>query len=124
MGKIADKAMEVSDTLDAQARAKYIQQVMEWEECDYEEAYYLCIGRTDPKEPKYTLGYKMSSPVWAMAMFGQLRKKKREQARENFKQLLDPDELELFEKELDADAATEEFKHKYKEEKKNKGVKE
>lgn len=117
MGKLQDKAMELSDQADAQARLEYIQKVMKWEECDYETAYCICTGKTDPKEPEYTLGYKMASPVWSMAMFGQLRKKKREQARDNFRKLLDEDELALFD-EYVTEETEKQFKTAYKEEKK------
>ena len=97
---IKDKAYEAIDASDAMARNKFIQWVMKEEDCSYEEAYAICTRRTDPVEPEYSLGYKMASPVYQIAMNKQLRKSKREQAIENFKAMLEPDELELFEKEV------------------------
>ena len=52
-------------------------------------------------------------------MNAQLRKSKREQAIENFKQMLEPDELELFEKEV----LTKDTRKMWKEEKKKQKVK-
>lgn len=121
---LKDKAMELRDTSAAQARSEYIAKVMKWEEVDYETAYYICIGRTDPKEPEYTLGYKMADPVLMLAMFGQMRKKKREQARDNFRRELDEDELKLFEEYVNKDDTEKQWKKSYKEEKKRKGVRE
>ena len=98
--KIKEKAWQGIDASDAMARAKFIEWVMKEEDCSYEEAYAICTRRTDPVEPEYSLGYKMASPVYQIAMNKQLRKSKREQAIENFKQLLEPDELEIFEREV------------------------
>lgn len=124
MGKITDKVMEVSDNLDMQARSRFLQQVMKDEEIDYETAWALCTGKTDPVEPEFTLAYKMSSPAWMMAMFGQHSRRKREQARDNFRKQLDDDELRLFEEYVDNEENTDKFKKKLKDEKKRKGVKE
>ena len=118
--KIKEKAWQGIDASDAMARAKFIEWVMEEEDCDYETAYALCTRRTDPVEPEYSLGYKMASPVYQVAMNAQLRKSKREQAIENFKQMLEPDELELFEKEV----LTKDTRKIWKEEKKKQKVKE
>lgn len=120
--KLKDKALELSDQLSGQARMEFIQWVMKEEDVNYETAYYICIGRTDPKEPEYTLGYKLADPVWQLALHGQ-RKKKREQARENFRKLLDEDELELFDK-MDEEQVSADFKGALRRKKKEKGVKE
>ena len=112
--KIKEKAWQGIDASDAMARAKFIEWVMNEEDCDYETAYALCTRRTDPVEPEYSLGYKMASPVYQVAMNAQLRKSKREQAIENFKQMLEPDELELFEREV----LTKDTRKMWKEEKK------
>ena len=114
-----DKVWEISDKADAVDRSKYIEWVMKEEDCDYETAYALCTRRTDPVEPEYSLGYKMASPVYQVAMNAQLRKSKREQAIENFKAMLEPDELELFEKEV----LTKDTRKMWKEEKKKQKVK-
>lgn len=117
--KIKEKAWQGIDASDAMARAKFIEWVMKEEDCDYETAYALCTRHTDPVEPEYSLGYKMASPVYQVAMNAQLRKSKREQAIENFKAMLEPDELELFEKEV----LTKDTRKMWKEEKKKQKVK-
>lgn len=100
MGKIRNivtqKAEDARNTLAGEAQMRFIRQVMEWEEVDFTTAQAICLGNTDPVEWEYTLGYKMSDPVFQMAMNGQVRKKARDQARENFKKTLTPEELEIF----------------------------
>ena len=119
-----DKARQFMDATDAQAKAEFIQKVMKWEEVDYETAFYIVSGKTDPREPEYTLGYKMASPVWMDAMFGQLSKKKREMARDNFRKLLEEDELQLFNEYVIEKETRAEYKAAMKEAKKRKGVNE
>ena len=117
-----DKVWEISDKADAIDRSKYIEWVMKEEDCNYETAWSLCTRHTDPVEPKYSLGYRMASPAYQMAM-NQKNKAKREIAIERFKQMLEPDELELFEKEvltMDTRKMWEEEKRKQKKEKKQK----
>lgn len=113
-----DKARQFMDATDARAKANFIQKVMKWEEVDYETAFYIVSGKTDPREPEYTLGYKMASPVWMDAMFGQISKKKREQARDNFRKLLEDDELQLFNEYVIEDETRKEYKAALKAEKK------
>lgn len=91
-----EKAWQLHDTLQATAQADFIAKVMKWENCSYEEAHAICTGNTIPKEPEYTLGFKMCDPLMQLAMNAQLRKKDREEAISNFKKTLDPDELNLF----------------------------
>ena len=116
---LKNKIWEGIDASDAMARSRFIEWVMKEEECDYETAYALCTRHTDPVEPEYSLGYKMASPVYQVAMNAQARRSKREQAIENFKQMLEPDELEIFEKEV----LTKDTRKMWKEEKKKQKVK-
>lgn len=116
---LKDKIWEGIDASDAMARSRFIQWVMEEEDCDYETAYALCTRHTDPVEPEYSLGYKMSSPVYQAAMNAQVRRSAREQAIENFKQMLEPDELEIFEREV----ITKDTRKMWMEEKKKQKVK-
>lgn len=116
---LKEKAWQGIDASDALARAKFIEWVMKEENCDYEEAYLLCTRHTDPVEPEYSLGYKMCSPVYQIAMNVQVRKSKRLQAIENFKEMLEPDELEIFER----DVLTKDLRQMWKEEKKKQKVK-
>lgn len=117
---LKNKIWEGIDASDAMARSRFIEWVMKEEDCDYETAYALCTRHTDPVEPEYSLGYKMASPVYQVAMNAQVRRSKREQAIENFKQMLEPDELEIFEKEV----LTKDTRKMWKEEKKKQKVKE
>jgi hypothetical protein len=116
---LKNKIWEGIDASDAMARSRFIEWVMKEEDCDYETAYALCTRHTYPVEPEYSLGYKMASPVYQVAMNAQVRRSKREQAIENFKQMLEPDELELFEKEV----LTKDTRKMWKEEKKKQKVK-
>lgn len=116
---LKNKIWEGIDASDAMARSRFIEWVMKEEDCDYETAYALCTRHTDPVEPEYSLGYKMASPVYQVAMNAQVRRSKREQAIENFKQMLEPDELEIFER----DVLTKDLRKMWKEEKKKQKVK-
>lgn len=104
MGKIrtltTDKAFELHDKLQGEAQVKFIQHVMKEEEVDWDMAYAICIGRCEPREPEYTLGYKLSDPMMLLAMFKQPGRKARAQAVANFEEGLEPDELELFRSEV------------------------
>lgn len=100
MGKLRvmaeERAWELHDRLQSEAQTKFIYQVMEDEDVDWTVARAICLGRTDPKEPEYTLGYKLADPMIMMAMFSQPGRKARQQAIENFEKDLDEDELRLF----------------------------
>lgn len=98
--KTEEAAIGLQTQLAAQAQIKYVYKVMEWEECDWEEALAICTRRTDPLEPQYSLGYKLADPVWQLAIFGQHNKKKRENAILNFEDLLEEDELKIFREEV------------------------
>lgn len=119
---IEDKAITLRNTSAAQAKAEYIQKVMKWEEVDYETAFYIVNGRTDPREPEYTLGYKMADPIMMMAMFGQISKKKREMARDQFRKGLEDDELQLFNDYVNKNDVDKEWKTEYKAAKKGRSA--
>ena len=120
--KIEEKAMDTQQMLAAQAQGKYISWLMKEEDCDYEEALAIVQGRTDPLEPKYMLGYKLSDPVWMIAIFKQHGKEKRLKAARNFSELLSDEERILFWNEVFDEKNAKAFKKKYKEEKKKQGV--
>lgn len=115
--KIEDKAWQLTDTLAAQARSKYISWIMKEEEVDYETAVALATGKTDPIEYEFTLGYKLADPILQIAMSAQPGRKNRELAIANFEKTLEPEELKLFRESCGADARKH-FKQKLKEEKK------
>lgn len=124
MGKIRtiskDVAWDLHDKLQAEGQIRFINWVMKEEEVDWEMACAICTGRAEPREPEYTLGYKLADPMYMMAMNAQASKKKRQQAIENFEKTLEPDELELFRKDVLGTSTAEKFKAALKREKKKK----
>lgn len=119
--RIEQKAIEVQSQAAGIAQNKFIQWVMEEEDCSYEEAYAICTRHTDPVDPEYSLGFKLSDPVWQMAIFKQRKAENRAKAAENFRQLLEPDEIDLFNKQVMTEENAKKFKKEYKEKKKQKG---
>lgn len=81
-------------------QSKFIQDVAEWEGVSFEEAQAICHGETWPVQYEYTLGYKLSDPIWSIGISLQPGKKARERAIENFKKQLCAEELALFEQEV------------------------
>lgn len=120
--KIEQKAMETQQILATQAQGKYLGWLMKEEQCDYEEAIAIVTGNTEPKEPEYMLGYKLSDPVWMIAIFKQGGKKNRIAAAHNFSELLSDEEKEIFWNEVFDEKTAKKFKKKLKEEKKKKGI--
>ena len=121
--KIEDKAMETQQTLAAQAQAKYLTWLMKEEECGYEEALAIVQGRTDPIEYEYMLGYKLSDPVWMIAIFKQAGKGRRLQAAKNFcEQMLTDDEKIIFWRDVFDEKTCKKFKKQYKKAKKEHGI--
>ena len=124
MGKIRtiseEKAWELHDRLQGEAQVRFISFVMKEEDVDWNTAYAICTGHTDPKEPEYTLGFKLADPMGMMAMNAQLSKKKRAQAIENFEKTLDEDELKLFREEVCTTSTADKFKAALKRERKKK----
>ncbi len=121
--KIEEKAIETQQTLAAHAQMKYLNWLMKEEECSYEEAIAIVQGLTDPREPEYMLGYKLSDPVVMIAIFKQHGKNNRLAAARNFAATLDEDERILFWNEVFDEKNAKQFKKKYKEEGKKKGLK-
>lgn len=117
--KIEEKAMETQQTLAIHAQGQYIKWLMKEEEVDYETAMAIVQGRTDPAEPEYTLGYKLSDPVWMIALFKQPGKNNRLKAARNFSDLLNDEERKIFWSEVFDEKNAKQFKKKFKEEKKS-----
>lgn len=84
-----EKILEMNDKLDFEARAQFVSAVAEDEGVSIEEAYRLCQD-----VPKYSLGFKMASPAM-------LRMASSKKYVKRFKELLSPEELEIFEKEVE-----------------------
>lgn len=117
MGKIKDQAVEKAERLQwelaSAAKAKFYNQVMEWESCSYEEAVKMCTGESDPIRPDYTLGLKLSDPLLQMSMSLQ-GKKRRAEAVERFRATLTPEELKLYDEEVAPMSMGKKFKEALK----------
>ena len=120
--KIEQKAMDTQSALAAQAQAKYLKWLMNEEQCSYEEALAIVEGRTDPLEPEYMLGFKLSDPVVILAIFKQIGKKNRLAAAQNFAMGLSDEEKIIFWGDVFDEKNARQFKKKYKDEKKKKGI--
>lgn len=93
------QAMDLTKVLESRAQLNFIKWVAKEKKIDFYQAQLICHGKTDPIEWEYTLGYKMSNPVYMIAMNLQ-RKANREKAMENFKKELTPEEREIFERDV------------------------
>lgn len=120
--KIEQKAMDTQSALAAQAQAKYLKWLMNEEQCSYEEALAIVEGCTDPLEPEYMLGFKLSDPVVILAIFKQIGKKNRLAAAQNFAMGLSDEEKIIFWRDVFDEKNARQFKKKYKNEKKKKGI--
>lgn len=120
-GKISDvkeagweKIESVNDNLDIQSQYKFVQAIMKDENVDYETAIEMCTVRSPKWEPKYSLGYKMAPPHIVVMLAT-------EKGKAAFKRDLEPEELQLFEDEIQTmnmkDAMLEEWKKQRKEKK-------
>jgi len=118
MGRIkgwaTDKAYDLQASMASQARMRYIGDVMMWEDVDYDTAVAICTGRTDPVEHEYTLGYKMCDPIYLLAMSAQASRKRREAAVLHFEELLSPEELDIFRRDVMDRGFRETFKKSLK----------
>lgn len=75
--------------LDQESRSRYIQKIMKEDGVDYDEAWRLVR-----EEPKYSMGYKMCSPAVVLML-------KSSRGKETFRSMLTPEELEIFDNEVD-----------------------
>ena len=111
-------AQTLTDQLAIKAQRDFIADVMEWEEVDYETAWAICLGQTDPVEYEYTLGFKLANPVLQLALFHQRSKIRRKQAADNFARELSDPERELFYSEVFDEKNAKAFKDALKKKKK------
>ena len=94
--KIEEKSLDVADNLTMQSQARYLNWLCNEEQIDMNEAIAIVTGNTEPREPEYMLGYKLANPTLCIALWAQFPRSRREQAAENFRKQLCPEELELF----------------------------
>lgn len=110
-GAVWEKVEDVNDQMDAIERSKFLSKICEDEKCSLDDASLMCTVHSPKWEPKYSLGYKMASPS-VMAMLAMKKGK------EAFKRGLEPEELILFEDEIEhmdvGKAMVEEFKKQKK----------
>ena len=112
-----DKAQLLTDNLQVQAQGKFIKWLMEEEDVDYETAWAIVEGRTDPPEYEYMLGFKLANPVLQLALFSQISKERRKQAAANFAAGLSDPERELFYSQVFDEKNAKKFKDALKKEK-------
>lgn len=91
-----EKALEVSDQMDAQTQMRYIQKVADDEGWTFEEAIRKCCGSDEEKDPKYSMGYKMASP--AMLIFIKSKKSNSDYFKEHY---LNDKERAIYEAEVE-----------------------
>lgn len=102
-----DKLEEWNRVLDDESIRRYIAQIQKEDGVSYEEAWRLVR-----EEPKYSLGYKMCSPSIVMML-------KMKGGKDRFREMLTPEELEIFDNEVDGKidfkkAIKQEFKRQKK----------
>ena len=83
-----DRIEEYNQRLDDESVMRYIKRIMDEDKVSYEEAWRLCR-----EEPKYSMGLKMCSPAVVLML-------KSEKGKQRFREMLTPEELEIFDKEV------------------------
>lgn len=90
-------ALDLQAKKAAEARSKFLNFVMQEENCSLDYAHALCLGCTDPIVYEYTLGWKLSDPLtqhgmWARTSSAEIRAK----FVRHFREGLTPEEDTLF----------------------------
>lgn len=111
------KALDLTEYLKNEAQPKFVKKMAKEQGVDYYIMLNRCQHPTDPEDFYFSLGYKMSHPVYMIAMNLQ-RRENREKAIENFKAELCPEELAIFETEVITDNMRTKFKRELKKAKK------
>lgn len=121
-----DKITEKQAEMAAKSRAKFLHFVMEQENCDLDHARDLCLGRTDPIDFGYTLGWKIEDPLVQHGMWSRTSTSGiREKFIRHFREGLTPEEDALFvEYYLKDNVGERRYQRKFKKEKKKKGIEE
>lgn len=112
-GAAWEKIEDANSGMDMQAQYLFVQSVMKDENVDYDTAIEFCTVGTPKWQPKYSLGYKMQSPhVTFMLQF--------EKGKAAFKKDLHPEELKIFENEVENMNMSEMFIEEWKKQRKEK----
>lgn len=114
--KLTEKQAEMA----AKSRAKFLHSVMEQENCDLDHARDLCLGRTDPIDYGYTLGWKIEDPLVQHGMWSRTSTREiKEKFIRHFREGLTPEEDALFvEYYLKDNVGERMYQRKFKKEKK------
>lgn len=84
-----EKVEDINDLLDGESRSRFLNTIVKEDGVSYDEAVRLCS-----ENPKYSLGWKMCSPS-IMTML------KMRGGSDKFKTWLTPEELEIYEKDVE-----------------------
>lgn len=97
-----EKIVEYAKDQELKARVKFANWVANEENIEFDDAWLICTNQ-DPERiiPEYSLGWKLASPLVQTELNLQPRKKAREAAREKFRKELTPEELQLFNEQVD-----------------------
>ena len=109
------RAKDLTEKLKQEAQMRFVKWVAKERDIDYYAALMICHGQTDPPDYEITLGYKMSNPIYMIAMNLQ-RKPNREMAIKNFRDTLLPEEREIFDEHVLTEGMRTNFKKKLKNE--------
>lgn len=109
------RAKDLTEKLKQEAQARFVRWVAKERDIDYYSALMICHGQTDPPDYEITLGYKMSNPIYMIAMNLQ-RKSNREMAIKNFRDTLLPEERAIFDEQVLTEGMRTNFKKKLKNE--------
>lgn len=93
-GAVWEKVEDAQFQMEAMERTQFLSKIAEDEKCSLEDATLMCTPHSPKWVPKYSLGYKMAAPhiMVMLAMKG---------GKAAFKRDLEPEELVLFEEEIE-----------------------
>ena len=107
------KALDLTAELKNKAQARFVKKMAKEEGVDYHIMLLRCQQPTESEDFYFSLGYKMSHPIYMIAMNLQ-KKENRSKAIENFKKELCPEELKIFESEVQTENMRTNFKKELK----------
>lgn len=118
---LREKAEDLRDRLRAETQMRFIRKVAAEDGIEWEDAYNLCLGLSDPIDYHYTLGYKMADPVLQTGLWGPGTKKEKARVLRMFEAELCPEEIEILHAEVLPTKPGAAFKAELKRKKKKEG---
>lgn len=100
MGRFKEGLIYFKKSVDQDSQIAFIDEVAAELGVDWREAERICKGTSDPLMPEYSLAYKLNGSFGPLILANR-DKKKREEARAMFRELLTPEELEIFDNDPD-----------------------